>query len=67
MKKAYTYVIAIDDGDCRYEYPITLPNGYNTSILEIYKKICKTYKVEPQDGIWRKSIAREVLKILDND
>lgn len=60
----HTFIIAIDDGDCRYEYPLTLKNGSEISIHDIYKKICKSYKVNPLSGIYCPSKAREIKSLL---
>jgi hypothetical protein len=51
MKNKHTFIISIDDGDCRYEYPLTVKNGKDVSIHDIYKTLCKAYKVEPVEGV----------------
>jgi len=62
----HTFVISVDDGDCRYEYPLTLKNGDHVSIRDIYKVLCSHYKVEPAEGIYRPSKAKEIKKLLNN-
>ena len=46
----HIFKISISDGLCEYTYPIRL--GYDTAIYDIYKKLCKCYKVdiEPLSG-----------------
>ena len=61
----HTFIVAIDDGDCRYEYPLTLKDGNTVSIREIYKTLCKAYKVEPKEGICCPSKKRELKKLLN--
>jgi len=63
----HTFIISIDDGDCRYEYPLTLKNGIDVSIHDIYKALCKEYKVETVEGVYCASRkAKEIKKILNN-
>ena len=60
-----TFIVAVDDGDCRYEYPLTLKNGDDVSIYDIYKKLCEAYNVEPKGGIYCPSKAKAVKQILE--
>jgi hypothetical protein len=64
--KQHTFIIGIDDGDCRYEYPLTLEDGCNISIHEIYKTLCKAYHINPSEqAIYVPSKASAVKTILD--
>lgn len=57
IKKEHTFLISIDDGDCKYNYPLTIENGEDVSIREIYEKLCGFYNVKPAEGtIWPSDI-----------
>jgi uncharacterized hydantoinase/oxoprolinase family protein len=61
----HTFIIGIDDGGCRYEYPLVIKDGQNISIHDIYLTLCKAYDTRPSEGIYCPSKANAVKTILD--
>jgi predicted extracellular nuclease len=61
----WTFIIGIDDGDCKYEYPLIITG--DVSINDIYKKLCKAYKVEPKEGSYHPSTANVLKRIKQLD